>query len=344
MFSTAQLSTIHLYGGCKTPAMFSAPVSYAPTPPHAFHTMTLQNPNWNMDTGASSHLADNTICQFTRDNDVSVEFDAYGFFGNGLHQTGRTSSCCDSTGDLYPVTQQPSSQNPVVLLSFSSTTWHRRLGHPGDDVLRRLESGNLISCHKPKLPTLCHACQLAVLSYGLSKLHVLGFSRFASLLHERRLRIFYNQLGYYFLHSELGKDGEPVSDQTYIAPCLSDSSVSYFTHPDYPYAVQQLNVHYYSVYCVIYTDADWAWGFPCYRRSTSEELIQTQREAQQANELSNLTRQRQLLASVNYRRAIIQELKRLPGNLVACKMREHIKCIQKDVFVEVIELKKELRL
>ncbi|GJX80562.1 hypothetical protein Tco_0328711 [Tanacetum coccineum] len=68
----------------------------------------------------------------------------------------------------------------------------------------------------------------------------------------------------------------------------------------------------------------------------------TQREAQQANELSNLTRQRQLLANVNYRRAIIQELERLPGNLVACKTREHLKCIQKAVFVEVIELKKEI--
>ncbi|GJV70918.1 hypothetical protein Tco_1490913 [Tanacetum coccineum] len=70
--------------------------------------------------------------------------------------------------------------------------------------------------------------------------------------------------------------------------------------------------------------------------------MQTQREAQQANELSNLTRQRQLLANVNYRRAIIQELERLLGNLVACKTREHLKCIQKAVFVEVIELKKQL--
>ncbi|GKB42109.1 hypothetical protein Tco_0887051 [Tanacetum coccineum] len=55
--SSAQQSPIHYYGA---PAMSPAPVSYAPTPPHAFHTMTLQNPNWNMDTGASSHLADNT--------------------------------------------------------------------------------------------------------------------------------------------------------------------------------------------------------------------------------------------------------------------------------------------
>ncbi|GJR52184.1 RNA-directed DNA polymerase, eukaryota [Tanacetum coccineum] len=43
-------------------------------------------------------------------------------------------------GDLYPVTQQPSFQTLVILLSFSSTTWHRRLGHPREDVLLRLES------------------------------------------------------------------------------------------------------------------------------------------------------------------------------------------------------------
>ncbi|GJR42161.1 RNA-directed DNA polymerase, eukaryota [Tanacetum coccineum] len=40
-------------------------------------------------------------------------------------------------------------------------------------------------------------------------------------------------------------------------------------------------------------------------------------------------------------RAIIEELERLPGNLVACKTREHLKRILKAVFVEV---KKELRL
>ncbi|GJU54357.1 hypothetical protein Tco_1228071, partial [Tanacetum coccineum] len=68
------------------------------------------------------------------------------------------------------------------------------------------------------------------------------------------------------------------------------------------------------------------------------------REALQANELSNLMRQRQLLASVNYRRVIIEELERLPGNLVAYKTREHLKRIQKVVLVEVIEPKKELRL
>ncbi|GKF80877.1 hypothetical protein Tco_0239479, partial [Tanacetum coccineum] len=70
----------------------------------------------------------------------------------------------------------------------------------------------------------------------------------------------------------------------------------------------------------------------------------TQREVQQANELSNLTRQRQLLASVNNRRAIIEELERLSGNFMVCKTTEHLKRIQKAVFVEVIDLKKELHL
>ncbi|GJS65511.1 hypothetical protein Tco_0680075 [Tanacetum coccineum] len=145
--------------------MSPAPVSHTPALPYAFHTMTLQNPNWNMDTGASSHLANNTgiltsfsnssiypsvfvgnghsipvthtghsflhtsskplhlnhilvtphiiknliyVRQFTRDNDVSVEFDAYGFSVKD-YQTGRLLLRCDSTGDLYPVTQQPSS-------------------------------------------------------------------------------------------------------------------------------------------------------------------------------------------------------------------------------------------
>nr|GEV33204.1 ribonuclease H-like domain-containing protein [Tanacetum cinerariifolium] len=171
--------------------------------PHAFHNMTSQNPNWNIDMGASSYLVDNTgifvgscnsipgthtghsfvhtsskplqlnhilvtpyiiknlilVRQFTRDNDVSVEFDAYGFSVKD-YQTGQLFLRCDSTGDLYLVTQQPLSQTPVVLLSFSSTTWHSRLGHLGDDVLHRLESRNLISSRKSKFSALCHACQL----------------------------------------------------------------------------------------------------------------------------------------------------------------------------------------
>ncbi|GJV30479.1 ribonuclease H-like domain-containing protein [Tanacetum coccineum] len=169
-----------------TPSVFQ---SQATMLPQAFQTMTPQDHSWNMDTGASSYVADNTgiltsfsnsniypsifvgngqsipvtqtghtshkplqlnhilvtphiiknlifVHKFTCDNDISVEFDAYGFSVKD-YQTGRLLLCCDSTGDLYPVTQQPLFQSPVVLLSFSSTTWHRRLGHPREDVLRK---------------------------------------------------------------------------------------------------------------------------------------------------------------------------------------------------------------
>ncbi|GKB15833.1 ribonuclease H-like domain-containing protein [Tanacetum coccineum] len=183
------------------PQTVSLPVYMAQVPtvtaqtatlPQAFHTMTPQDPSWNMDTGASSHLTDNTVThtghsflhtshkplhlnhilvtphiiknlisvrKFTRDNDVSVEFDAYGFSVKD-YQTQKLLLRYDSTGDLYLVTQQPPLQTPVVLLSLSSTTWHRRLGYPGEYVLRRLESSNLISCNKSKSSALCHACQL----------------------------------------------------------------------------------------------------------------------------------------------------------------------------------------
>ncbi|GJX22179.1 ribonuclease H-like domain-containing protein [Tanacetum coccineum] len=99
------------------------------------------------------------VRKFTRNNNVSVDFDAYGFSVKD-YQTRRLLLRCDSSGDLYPVTQQPSSTTPFALLSLSPTTWHRRLGHPSEDVLRRLESSHYISCNKTKLSALCHVCQL----------------------------------------------------------------------------------------------------------------------------------------------------------------------------------------
>ncbi|GJV11989.1 ribonuclease H-like domain-containing protein [Tanacetum coccineum] len=64
---------------------------------------------------------------------------------------------CDSTGDLYPVTQP--SPIPYAFLT-SQHTWHQRLGHLGSEVLRRLVSRNLISFDKEKSLVLCHACHL----------------------------------------------------------------------------------------------------------------------------------------------------------------------------------------
>ncbi|GKA48327.1 hypothetical protein Tco_0741285, partial [Tanacetum coccineum] len=69
-------------------------------------------------------------------------------------------------------------------------------------------------------------------------------------------------------------------------------------------------------------------------------LVYFDRQAQRdqlANELSNLMMQ--LLESVNERRAFIEELECLPGNLVAYKTREELKRLQKDYLIKVMEPK-----
>ncbi|GJZ94195.1 putative reverse transcriptase domain-containing protein [Tanacetum coccineum] len=79
-----------------------------------------------------------------------------------LHFVERTvgswTARCDSLGDLYPITSP--SPTPHALLSVSPRTWHQRLGHPGEDVLRSLMSRQFISCNKEKSSHLCHVCQL----------------------------------------------------------------------------------------------------------------------------------------------------------------------------------------
>ncbi|GJX89479.1 ribonuclease H-like domain-containing protein [Tanacetum coccineum] len=104
------------------------------------------------------HIVKNLIYvrQFVRDNNCTIEFDAFGFSVKD-YTTRQVLLQCDSTGDLYPVTSP--SQVPQVFL-VSQHTWHQRLGHPGSEVLRHLVSSNLISCNKEKPLVLCHACQL----------------------------------------------------------------------------------------------------------------------------------------------------------------------------------------
>ncbi|GKA36305.1 ribonuclease H-like domain-containing protein [Tanacetum coccineum] len=83
--------------------------------PSAFSAMANRDPTWNMDT----------------DNNCIVEFDAFGFSVKDF-LTRHTLLRCDSSGDLYPVTSP--SLTPHALLSVSSSTWHQRLGHPGEEI------------------------------------------------------------------------------------------------------------------------------------------------------------------------------------------------------------------
>ncbi|GKC00508.1 hypothetical protein Tco_0986644 [Tanacetum coccineum] len=165
----------HLGQGIVGPA----PAIYASKPttlPSAFSTMPLQDPTWQMDRGASSHLnfnasnlstifdkrlfpsvhvGDDTsipvtntghsivpshhrplylhnvlvtpnimknrifVRRFARDNNCTIEFDAFGFSVKD-YLTRHILFRCDSSGDLYPVTKP--STSPTVFLSTSAST------------------------------------------------------------------------------------------------------------------------------------------------------------------------------------------------------------------------------
>jgi hypothetical protein len=47
---------------------------------------------------------------------------------------------------------------PLALVA-SASTWHRRLGHPGVDILSKLTHDSSVICSR-RTHDLCHACQL----------------------------------------------------------------------------------------------------------------------------------------------------------------------------------------
>uniref|UniRef100_UPI0024DE3BB1 GAG-pre-integrase domain-containing protein n=1 Tax=Klebsiella pneumoniae TaxID=573 RepID=UPI0024DE3BB1 len=81
--------------------------------------------------------------QFTRDNPVSIEFDAFGFSVKDI-RTRRVILHCNSSGDLYtvpaaaPATYPP----PHAALATSSTLWHHRLGHPSSAAITTLRNNS----------------------------------------------------------------------------------------------------------------------------------------------------------------------------------------------------------
>nr|GEV79475.1 putative ribonuclease H-like domain-containing protein [Tanacetum cinerariifolium] len=80
----------------------------------------------------SNSLSEKRVLLFTRDNNCTIEFDAFGFSVKD-YLTHHILLRCDSSGDLYPVTK-PSTPH-IAFLSTSASTWHQRLGHPGDQDL-----------------------------------------------------------------------------------------------------------------------------------------------------------------------------------------------------------------
>jgi hypothetical protein len=122
-----------------------------------------------------------SIRRFTTDNYCSVEFDSSGLTVKDS-TTRRPLLRCDSTGPLYtlrlPHATSSLSSSPdtaaVFAATTSSTTWHRRLGHPGRDALLELTRSATIPCTRSPEEHLCHACQLGChvrLPFSSSSLH-----------------------------------------------------------------------------------------------------------------------------------------------------------------------------
>ncbi|GJV99481.1 ribonuclease H-like domain-containing protein [Tanacetum coccineum] len=147
-FNTCMYPSISVGDGYSIPVTNTGH-SILPTP---FKSLHLNN------VLITPHIVKNLISvrQFVRDNNCTIEFDAFGFSVKDF-MTRRVLLRCDSTKDLYPVTAP--SPIPRVFL-VSQYMWHQRLGHTGREVLRHLVSNNFISCNKEKPHVLCHACQL----------------------------------------------------------------------------------------------------------------------------------------------------------------------------------------
>lgn len=88
-----------------------------------------------------------SVRRFTRDNFVSIKFDPFGFSIKDLW-TGTVRLRFNSSGDLYTIPPAvatrfhpnvvPTSPRALLATAPSVDLWHRRLGHPGRDVLQHL--------------------------------------------------------------------------------------------------------------------------------------------------------------------------------------------------------------
>jgi hypothetical protein len=77
-----------------------------------------------------------SVCQFTIDNNCSVEFDPAGCSVKDL-QTRNVIVRCNSSGALYPLHLHLAQS---LVAKSTSPLWHRRLGHPGHETLSKLAS------------------------------------------------------------------------------------------------------------------------------------------------------------------------------------------------------------
>lgn len=105
-----------------------------------------------------------SVHKFTTDNNVSIEFDPFGFSVKDF-QTGMPIMRRESQGDLYPITNHMAknkAKHPSTFVALSPYIWHNRLGHPGEHVLSFLRKNKLVKCNNSsKLHSyFCNSCPL----------------------------------------------------------------------------------------------------------------------------------------------------------------------------------------
>ena len=98
-----------------------------------------------------------SVHSLTRYNNVSVEFDPFGFSIKDL-PTQTMLLRCNSHGNLYPLPLHPSSTEALVTLAPTVDLWHQRLGHPGRRTLQHTLS--YLEFVPSKLASVYDSCQL----------------------------------------------------------------------------------------------------------------------------------------------------------------------------------------
>jgi hypothetical protein len=98
-----------------------------------------------------------SVRALTRDNPVTIEFDAFGFSIKDL-RTRTVLLRCDSSGELYPF-RSSSTIHHSLAVDTSSVLWHARLGHLSNGSLSTFLRSFPFSCSRLD-NHLCHACLL----------------------------------------------------------------------------------------------------------------------------------------------------------------------------------------
>jgi hypothetical protein len=132
---------------------------------HIGHSI-LRTPHSSLDLNNILHVPSASknllsVHKLTLDNDVFIEFHPF-FFLIKDRATRRTLLKGRCHGGLYPLVpiSTSSSKQAFITIKPSSSTWHRRLGHPSLFVVKRILRKKLV--YSPEInPFVCNSCQLA---------------------------------------------------------------------------------------------------------------------------------------------------------------------------------------